>query len=120
MSERSMEQAVTDLNTRVERIEQILPTLATKADLAAAVAPLATRTELGALRTELLADGEQTRRHFDAVAERLEGHIRLIAEGHGVLADKVDGLATEMRTADAALDRRLLRLETTRAPRRRR
>ncbi|MGE0445297.1 MAG: hypothetical protein AB7P99_08705 [Vicinamibacterales bacterium] len=112
MGERSVEQTVRDLDTRVERIEQILPTLATKADLAAAVAPLATRAEM-------LAEGEKTRRHFDVVAERLEGHIRVIAEGHGVLADKIDALAVEMRTADAALDRRVTRLEAAPARRRR-
>ena len=112
MSEHSMEETVTNLNTRVERIEQILATLVTKADLVTAVAPLATRAEL-------LAQGDKTRRHFDVVAERLNAHIRLIAQGHGVLADKIDDLATDMRRADAALDRRILRLETAHARRRR-
>lgn len=135
MGERNMEEAVKNLNVRVERIEQILPTLATKDDLAAAVAPLATREEMhaaiavavaplatreelqsaiGSVREKLLADGEQTRRHFDVVAERLEGHIKLIAEGHGVLAEKIDALGAEMRKADAALDRRVTRLEASR------
>ena len=57
MDAETMEQHVNDLDRRVGRVEQILPTLATKADLlatradleaaiAAAVEPLATRAEL--------------------------------------------------------------------------
>ena len=34
----------------------------------------------------------ETRRHFDVVAERLEGQIRLIAEGHQALTGRQDSL----------------------------
>lgn len=49
--------------------------LATREDLRAAFAPLATRRELRDLRSELLEDGERTRRYFDIVAERLQSSI---------------------------------------------
>jgi hypothetical protein len=111
MDQRDMEDRVKNLNDRVQRIEQILPTLATKADLAAVIAPLATRDELHAAIKE---EGVRTRQHFDVVAERLEGHIKPIAEGHVAVNDKVDALGVDMRTADAALDRRVTRLEAKR------
>ena len=100
MDSRTMEEVVENLNRRVDRIEQILPTLATKDDLQKAIAPLATKEELRkaiaplatkeelrnavaalATKEEVKAEGERTRAHFDAVAERLEHQIRLIAEG---------------------------------------
>ena len=87
MDFRTMEEAVENLNRRVDRIEQILPTLATKDDLRKAIAPLATKEELRraiaplATKEEVRAEGERTRAHFDAVAERLEEQIRLLAEG---------------------------------------
>ena len=74
MDFRTMEEVVENLNRRVDRIEQILPTLATKDDLRKAIAPLATKEEVR-------AEGDRTRAHFDAVAERLEDQIRLLAEG---------------------------------------
>ena len=74
MDGRTMEEVVENLNRRVDRIEQILPTLATKDDLRKAIAPLATKEEVR-------AEGDRTRAHFDAVAERLEDQIRLLAEG---------------------------------------
>jgi hypothetical protein len=134
---RDVEDRMKKLNDRVERIEQILPTLATKVDLSAAIAPLATKAELAvaiaplatkaelaaaiaplATRDELHAaikeEGVRTRQHFDVVAERLEGHIKLIAEGHVALNEKVNALSIEMRTADETLDRRVTRLEAKR------
>lgn len=111
-----LEQVVRNVNDRVERIEQILPTLATKEDLKAyatkddlrrAVEPLATRDELR-------EEGERTRGHFDAVAERLEGHIQLIAEGQVALQEQLTDFKQEMRSDIAGLDRRLMRLEASR------
>ena len=48
MSTVQMEQRVENVERRVDRIEQILPTLATREDLKAAIAPLATKAELRA------------------------------------------------------------------------
>jgi hypothetical protein len=118
---------VQDVTSRLDRIEQILPTLATKEDLATAVRPLATRDEMHAAiqvavaplatRDEMHAaireEGDRTRQHFDVVAERLEGHIRVIAEGHVALNDKVDALRVELKADIAALDRRVTRLEAS-------
>ncbi|MEQ1573737.1 MAG: hypothetical protein ABL993_05770 [Vicinamibacterales bacterium] len=70
---------IKNLDHRVSTIEQILPTLATKDDLQNAVAPLATREEM---RTAIRAEGEETRRHFDVVAEALRVEIHVIAEGY--------------------------------------
>ena len=99
MDAETMEQRVNDLDRRVGRVEQILPTLATKADLEAAIEPLATRAELRAAieplatRTELHAaiaeSEERMRRHFDVVAESLRDDIRLIAEGLAALSERV-------------------------------
>ena len=59
--------------------------------------------------TELLnaikEDNEQTRRHFDVVAESLKSEIRVIAEGHGVLVEKIDGLGTRMDHLETKVDR---------------
>src|SRR5258707_521243 len=50
------EHRVENLEHRMTSVEQILPTLATKADLQAAVAPLATRAELADLKAEMEVD----------------------------------------------------------------
>jgi hypothetical protein len=77
-----IEQVVRNIDRRLTTVEQILPTLATKdelktlatkQELADAIAPLATKEELR-------EEGIRTRQHFDMVAERLEGQIRLVAE----------------------------------------
>jgi len=66
-----------NLDHRLARVEQILPTLATKEELrlaiAAAVAPLATKEELR-------EEGERLRRHMDIVGEALRSDIQLLAE----------------------------------------
>ena len=104
-----MEQVLSNVDRRVERIEQILPTLATKADLQAAIEPLATKAELRAAieplatRAELRAAIEplatkaelrdtvtqfqaaldkaerRMRTHFDVVTESLRDDIQLLA-----------------------------------------
>jgi hypothetical protein len=95
MDVRAMEQLLRNLDRRVERIEQILPTLATK--------------------DELRAQGEQTRRHFDVVAESLRDDIRLIAEGQAALTHGVAAMRTELKQDIAGLARRLIHLEGSRS-----
>ena len=127
MAQRTLEQRVENLEQRVGSIEQILPTLATKADfvelktelktelkaelsrewradIEAAVAPLAT-TE------EVRAEGERTRRYFDIVAEGLRGDIRLIAEGLATLQISTDAQHADVMAVLTQHDRRLARLE---------
>ena len=72
MTRSDMETAIKNIDDRTTRIEQVLPTLATKDDVK--------------------AEGERTRQHFDAVAERLEDSIKLIAEGHVELDRRVSRL----------------------------
>ena len=78
MAQRATEHRVENIERRLTNVEQILPTLATKTDLAAAIAPLATKAEV---KADIQAEGIQTRRHFDVVAEGLRADIRMIAEG---------------------------------------
>lgn len=60
-----------NLDRRLVSIEQILPTLVTKEDLQLAVAPLATGDFVR-------AEGIETRRHFDVVAESLRADIQML------------------------------------------
>ena len=113
MEQPRLEEVVQNVNDRLTRVEQILPTLATKADLAAAIAPLATKAELAAVRIEIEEEGVRTRQHFDAVAERLEGPIRLLAEGQTALGERMDTRFEAVEKKIAGLDRRLMRLEAT-------
>ena len=155
MAQRVMEQRVENLEHRVATVEQILPTLATKADvvesriatkadlaefkaeltttlraewkadLDAAIAPLATKAEMKAdlatLELELKADSkaraEETRRHFDVVSEGLRAEIRVLADG--VAAGQASFARVDARHEDAMRvltqhDQRLTRLETAR------
>ena len=104
MDRGTMEEVLRDLDRRVGRIEQILPTLVTKDDLQKAIAPLATKEEVR-------AEGERTRAHFDAVAERLEEQIRLLAEGLLSLTRQFEEFKAETNARFAEMDRRLARLE---------
>ena len=102
-----MEQRIENVDRRVDRIEQILPTLptrndldaaiaplATKAELRAAIAPLATKAELRAAiaplatKAELREVEERLRRHFNVITESLRDDIRLVAEAVAALAER--------------------------------
>lgn len=102
------------LETRVDRIEQILPKLATKDDLRAAVEPLATKMEL---RTTVEESEERTRRHVDVRFEALRDDIRLVAEGLADLSGKVDRNHAATKAEIASHDRRLTRVEANQAKR---
>ena len=58
MDKQEMERVVSNLDHRVDRVEQILPTLATKDDLQAAIEPLATKAELQAAIEPLATKAE--------------------------------------------------------------
>ena len=95
-----MEQRLGNVERRVDRIAQILPTLATRDDLKAAIAPLATKAELRAaigeseqrMRTHVAdavsASEQRIRTHFHVVAESLRDDIRLVAEAVAVLSER--------------------------------
>jgi hypothetical protein len=109
-------EAVAPLATREEMhnaIAEAVAPLATREDMhsaiAEAVAPLATREEAR-------EEGRVTRRHFDVVAERLEGHIRLLAEGQSALRQELGDLRAELKADIAHLDQRLMRVEARMSP----
>jgi hypothetical protein len=83
-----------NLDQRLGRVEQILPTLATKEELrlaiTEAVAPLATREEMRlaiadavaplATKAELQSAFQELRRHMDIIGGSLRADIQLLAE----------------------------------------
>lgn len=83
-----------DLERRVKRIEDVLPTLATKDDLKREIgdAENRLRTEIGEtedrLRTEIGDAVRTMRTHFDVVTESLRDDIRLVAEAVATLAQR--------------------------------
>jgi len=60
-------------------------------ELDALLATLATKDDLKAFptRDEMREEGERTRQHFNAVAERIEESVKVIAEGHVELDKRV-------------------------------
>ena len=105
----TVEDVLGSLDRRVGRIEQVLPTLATRDE----IRNLATRDELArfATKEDMLAEGARTRAHFDAVAERLESQLRVLADGLLSLDQRFEDFRSETRANFTAVDRRLLRLE---------
>ena len=89
-----MEQRIENVERRVDRSEQILPTLATRDDLRAAIAPLATKAELRAAiaplatKAELREVEQRLHTHFDVVTESLRDDIRLVAEAVVALSER--------------------------------
>ena len=81
-----LEAIVRNIDRRLSRVEQILPSLATKEDLKAF-----------ATKDDLREESELTRQHFNAVAERLESHIRLIVAGHVALQERIRGDRSTVR-----------------------
>jgi hypothetical protein len=59
------------------------------------------------INSEIKTEGEITRRHFDVVAERLKGEIKVIADGR--LAQRED--VASLKAAQERLDGRQERLE---------
>lgn len=110
MAQRGLEQRVENLEHRVETVEQILPTLATKADLAIAIEPLATKADV---KAEVKAEAEITRRHFDVVAEGLRADIRVFADKIDAVEARVDARHADAMRVLTQHDRRLTRLETS-------
>lgn len=90
MNETPLQDVVRNVDRRLTLVEQILPTLATReemhAAIAAAVAPLATREEM---RTE----GERSRQYARMLYEDLRDDNRIILEHLIALSARVDALA---------------------------
>ena len=76
-----------NLDRRLARVEQILPTLATKEELRAAIEPLATKEEL---RQTVREECERSRRHMDVLIEGQREDIQLLAEHLTVVMARLD------------------------------
>jgi hypothetical protein len=94
MADDQLLETVRNVDARLTRVEQFLPTLATREELhaaiLAAVAPLATREEMHAAIRE---EGERSRRHTDVMIDDLRDDNRLILEHLIALSARVDALA---------------------------
>jgi hypothetical protein len=127
MKPMNLHQVVRNIDRRLERVEQILPTLPTRDEMHAAldtairgaVAPLATREELDrkiaplATKDELKEEFERSRRHTEILFESLKGDIRLVAEG---LAPTQTEVTHIIRPTLASHDQRITALEDARGP----
>ena len=60
------------------------------------------------------SSAEETRRHFDVVGEGLRADVRVIAEGHAGLGERLDQFQQEVRRDLRRVERRLLRIEARR------
>ena len=137
MEPQELETQIKNIADRAERIEQILPTLATKDDLKVFATKddlkvfatkedlkayatkedlkaFATKEDLKAYATreDLKEEGERTRRHFDVVADGIKTSVEKIAEGYEVLGARINGLRSELKADIADHERRITRLET--------
>ena len=98
MQTSQMEQRTENLERRVDRIEQVLPTLATKEDLKATEERMQTHVANTIERSEqrmqthvanaIERSEQRTRTHFDIVAESLRDDIRLVAEAVAALSER--------------------------------
>lgn len=70
MKPMNLDQVVRNIDRRLDRVEQILPTLAT--------------------REELREEFERSRRHSDVLFESLKDDIRLVAEGLATMQAKLE------------------------------
>jgi len=66
---------------------------------------------LDEMRQENAAAYAETRRHFEIVAERLEHELRIVAEGVGLIVERLDRRDAEGEQITMDLDRRVARLE---------
>jgi glutaredoxin 2 len=126
MDTQELEASVKNIDERTKRIEQILPTLATKEDLQRFsskddLKEFATKDDLKAFATkdDVREEGARTRQHFNAVAERIEARVQAIAEDHDATKVLVKNQVSDVKAELAAHDRRIMKLEAASLKRRR-
>ncbi|MFB3855503.1 MAG: hypothetical protein ACE148_17025 [Vicinamibacterales bacterium] len=104
MESRRTNELLENLDLRMTRVEQILPTLATRDEMHTAmkeaVAPLPTREEMHAAiqaataplatKQELREEGERTRRYTKILIEKVGDDVKLLAEGLAALAERTE------------------------------
>lgn len=93
-----------NLDDRLARVEQFLPTVATKDDLKAFPT-----------RDEMHESAATTRAHFDVIAESLRDEIRMALEGHVATTSRIETL----EHGHGRLDRRVTALEARASAKRR-
>ena len=113
MNPTEMQDVVNNCDRRLASIEQILPTLATKADLER----FATKPDLGRFATKAdlepyatKADLESGLARVRAVTEQVRDEVRALAEGYMTLSGRVDSLSTEVRGVAFTLETLVTRL----------
>jgi hypothetical protein len=125
MKPMNLDQVVRNIDGRLDRVEQILPTLPTREEMHAAlnsairdaVAPLATSEELDrkiaplATKNELREEFERSRRHTEVLFESLLDRINIIADGFATTQTKID---QDIHPRLADHDRRITALEDSR------
>ena len=115
MDKEPIEDVVRNVDLRLQRVEQILPTLATKDELREVVSALATKDEVKELgenlRAEMRDEGERSRRHMNVIAEDLRDQIRLVAEVQVAFMEKMDRRDEDYRAQHTDMDRRVTHLE---------
>jgi hypothetical protein len=117
MKPKSIRETVQKIDGRLERVEQVLPTLATGETVQKIDAGLE-RVEqiLPALATEarLQATAEETRRHMDVVSEATRYEVQLLAETQQALGERIDRSIEEIKGVLRNHEGRLTRLESER------
>jgi uncharacterized protein YjaG (DUF416 family) len=88
-----LEQVVRNIDRRLERVEQILPTLATREELQAAIAPLATREEMHAAIQAAIAP-LATREEMHVAIQAAVAPLATREEMHAAIQAAVAPLAT--------------------------
>jgi len=116
MDQQELEIVIRNIDARTTRIEEILPTLATKEDLNA----LATKEDLNAFATkeEMREEATLTRRHFDVLVEDIRQIVKVIADGHQALDAKIDSAGSDVKPVLANHETRITRLESAASKRR--
>jgi len=118
-----MERVLENLDRRLRGVEQLLPTLATKADLdryatksdlerfatKADLERFATKADLGRFATK--ADLESGLAQVRAFTEQVRDEVRSLVEGYELLSGRVDSLSTDVRGVLYTLDTLVTRLE---------
>jgi len=111
MEDRDRDALLQNLDARLGRVEQFLPSLSTREEMHAAireaVAPLATREAMHAAITQEAArtdrrfdqvyaairqEGTESRHHMDILVDSLRDDIRIVAEGQAVLGQRLTSI----------------------------
>ena len=100
-----MERVLENLDGRLRGVEQLLPTLATKADLDR----YATKDDL--LRFATKADLESGLAQVRAFTEQVRDGVRTLAEAFESLSGRVDSLSTDVKGVVYTIDTLVTRLE---------